>query len=115
MTAPSVQWNAPLRLAAIFLGAQGVSYLLIALTLGPYSRAAVWLHGLAGPFVAVEGVTKFPYHPWWQNGLYLLLTVVVLIAPFAMLRIPGRRGVTISVAGVVAWILFGLLQSVHHL
>ena len=99
----------------LFLAAQGLSFLLLAATLGQYSRTRVWLHGLAGPFVAVEGVTKFPYHPWWQNGVYLLLTVTILIAPFAILRIPGRRGFAVSAIGVVAWILFGLLQSVHHL
>jgi hypothetical protein len=103
------------RLLVLFGAAQGVSFLLLAATLGQYSRTRVWLHGLAGPFVAVEGVTKFPYHPWWQNGLYLLLTVTILIAPFAILRIPGRRGLAVSAIGVVAWILFGLLQSVHHL
>jgi hypothetical protein len=104
-----------LRLLLLFGAAQGVSFLLLAATLGQYSRTRVWLHGLAGPFVAVEGVTKFPYHPWWQNGLYLLLTAVILVAPFAILRIPGRRGLVVSAIGVIAWILFGLLQSVHHL
>ncbi len=107
--------TALLRILVLFLGTQGVSYLLLAAVLGQYSRTRVWLHGLAGPFVAVEGVTKFPYHPWWQNGLYLLLTAVILMAPFAMLRIPGRRGLAISAGGVVAWILFGLAQSIHHI
>jgi hypothetical protein len=103
------------RLLVLFGAAQGVSFLLLAATLGQFSRSRVWLYGLAGPFVAVEGVTKFPYHPWWQNGLYLVLATVILVAPLALLRIPGRRGVAISAGGVVAWILFGLAQSIHHI
>jgi hypothetical protein len=83
--------------------------------LGQHSWLQVWLHGLAGPFVAIEGVSKFRYHPWWQDGLYLALTALVLVAPLALLRIPGRRGMIASTVGVLAWILFGLAQSIHHL
>lgn len=115
VTDPMARWHPLLAISGLFLAGQSVSALLLSLTLGQYSWTRVWLHGLAGPLVAVEGVTKFPYHPWWQNGLYLVLTAVVASAPLALLRVPGRRGLIISATGVVAWVLFGLSQSIHHL
>ena len=106
---------AALRVAGIFALCQAASYALLSAVMGSYVRTEMWLYGLAGPFVVVEAAAKFRYHSLGANIAYLLVVAAVLVVPMAHIVKPGRPTLGISAAGILAWIVFGLLHSVHHM
>lgn len=104
-----------LRLATIFFCLQVLSFVVLSMTFGSYARLSVWLHGLAGPFIAVEGISRFRYHSFLENAAYLLAAVLIFIVATMYVVAPGRKGLIASSIGILAWISFGLAQSVHHM
>jgi hypothetical protein len=103
------------RTAAIFIGFQALSYLVLRLALGQFVYLSVWWYGLAGPLVAAEGAAKFRYHGFVANALYILVALMIPAAVMSYSAAPRRWTLMLTIGGVAAWILFGLLQSVHHM
>ena len=103
------------RVAVMFVLFQGICFLALSVALGPWSRTSAWLHGLAGPFIVAENISKFQYHSLLANTVYVLVAAAIFIAPATYIINPRRFTMMISAFGIVAWIVFGLLHSVHHM
>ena len=98
----------------MFATIQAASFGILSVALGPFVRLSTGLHGLAGPFVIIEGLTRFRYHSLIQNTTDLLVTAAIRVSPLAYIMSPSRLTLYVSGFAIIAWILFGLLQNVHH-
>lgn len=104
-----------LRVAALYLAIQAVSYVVLRLCCSPYANIDLWLHGALGPLAAVEAIPRFRYHSLAGNVGFVLACLALLAAPFAHVRWPRRATLVGSGLTLVAWTLFGMGFAVRHM
>jgi hypothetical protein len=104
-----------LRVAALYLAIQAVSYVVLRLCCSPYVHNDLGLHGALGPLAAVEAIPRFRYHSLAGNVGFVLFCLAVLAAPFAHVRWPRRATLVASAVALVVWTLFGMGFAVRHM
>jgi hypothetical protein len=103
------------RVAAMYIGIQALSYLVLQACCSPYASGDLWIHGALGPLAAVEAVPRFRYHSLAGNIGFVMVCVAVLVAPFAYVLRPRRLTLLASAVGLVVWCLFGMGFTVRHI
>ena len=103
------------RVAALYLAVQAVSYAVLRLCCSPYVNHDLWLHGALGPLSAVEAVPRFRYHSLPGNVGFVLVSLAILVAPFAYVLRPRRITLVASAVALVVWCLFGMGFAVRHM
>lgn len=112
---PAQRRAALLRVAALYLVVQAVSYVVLQLCCSPYVNRDLWLHGALGPLAAVEAVPRFRYHSLAGNVGFVLASLAILLAPFVHVLRPRRTTLVASAVALVVWCLFGMGFAVRHM
>lgn len=103
------------RVTALYLAVQAVSYVVLRLCCSPYHHNGLWIHGALGPLSAVEAVPRFRYHSLAGNVGFVLVSLAILVAPFAHVLHPRRITLAASAVALVVWCLFGMGFAVRHM